>query len=294
MKGVRMPSKRALPTLAELRGETDRERKRAMAADLVDRARDLEVVRAALGVLADERDPALRPLLHRKYAWCEESPSKRDSSGFIRAGIVRALEPIVHPDDESLLLRALTTYQMQGMYELCAELRAAALRAMSDLEPDTAALFAARFLADPLTSFSGEPALTAIQLLAAQQRIEPVFALASWSDGNPQLVGEALRALTALRPELVDLLIERHLESGDGQVLTGLFDLLLAHPARQHWHDLILRFVVTMQDMDIYGVIVTSIVASRDEHLIRSLQSLAADERDDSRRALLEHALTLA
>ncbi len=265
-----------------------------MAIDLVERSRDLEVLRAALVVLADERDPALRPLLHRTYAQCEVSPAKRDSSGFIRAEVVRALHPIIHVDDEPLLLRALTTYQKQGMYELCAELRAAALRAMNDLDPDTAALFAARFLHDPLTSFSGEPAITAIRLLAAQQRLEPLFALASWEERNGQLLGEALRNLVDLRADLVDLLVERHHDSDDEQVTVGLFDLLLGHRERERWHDLILRYLVTTDNLDVYGIVVTSIVASRDEHLIPSLRALAADERDATKRTLLDHALELA
>jgi hypothetical protein len=272
----------------------DPEKRRALAVDLVERSRDLEVLRAALAVLADDPDPALRPLLHEKYDWCESSATGRDSSGFIRAGIVRALQPIVQPADAALLRRALTTYQMQGMYELCAELRTAALLAMGDLDPDTAALFAARFLTDPLTSFSGEPALTAVRLLAAQGRLEPVFALASWAEGNGQIVGEALRSLVDLDADLVDLLVERHLASDDPQVVLGLFDLLLGHDERARWHDQILRYVVTASDLDLYGVIVTSIVASRDEHLIRALRALASDERDWVKRQLLDHALELA
>lgn len=284
----------ALPTIRELNATEDAAERRAMAVALVERSRDLEVLRAALAVLATDPDPALRPLLHEKYDWCETSAVGRDSSGFIRAGIVRALQPIVQPADAPLLRRALTTYQMQGMYELCAELRSAALLAMDELDPGMAALFAARFLTDPLTSFSGEPALTAIRLLAAQGRLEPVFALASWSEGNGQLAGEALRNLVDLDADLVNLLVERHLASDDQQVLLGLFDLLLGHAERVRWHDAILRYVVMTQDLDVYGIIVTSIVASRDEPLIRALRALADDERDPVKRQLLDHALELA
>ncbi|HEV2127171.1 MAG TPA: hypothetical protein VGR22_00955 [Thermomicrobiales bacterium] len=288
-----MPPRPPVPTIADLRNAEPNER-RAIAQALVERSHDLETVRAALAVLEAEQDPALRPVLHRKYVWCESSPSRRDSSSFIRAGIVRALQPIIHHDDEPILLRALTTYQMQGLYELCAELRAVALRAMTDLDPGTAALFAARFLSDPLTSFSGEPAITAIHLLAAQQRLEPVFAVASWEKGGGQIVGEALRNLVDLRPELVDLLIERHRESEDAQVVVGLFDLLLHHRERARWHELIIQHVATSQDLGVYGLVVTSIVASRDEVLIGALRALAVDERDPQRRSLLDHALELA
>lgn len=281
------------PGIARLQGAESPEERR-IAVDLVNRSRDLEVVRAALGVLGEERDPELRPLLHEKYDWCDAMPGKRDSSGFIRAGVVRALHPIVQLADDELLRRAMTTYQMQGLYELCAELRAAALRAMNDLDPDTAALFAARFLNDPLTSFSGEPALTAIRVLAVQQRLEPIFAVASWGEGDGQVVGEALRSLVELRPELVDLLVEKHLDAKDGQVTLGLFDLLLGHRARSRWYELMLRYLVMTDDLDMYGIIVTSIVASRDQHLIGALRALLGDERHPTRRDLLEHALELA
>ncbi|HYH12949.1 MAG TPA: hypothetical protein VD789_11390, partial [Thermomicrobiales bacterium] len=281
-------------SLAELREATDPVERRALAVGLVEQSHNLELVRAALAVLTREQDPELRPLLHRKYEWCEAIPTRRDSSGFIRAGIVRALHPIIHPDDDALLIRAMSTYQQQGMYELCAELRATGLRAMNDLDPDTAAMFAARFLADPLTSFSGEPALTAIRVLGVQQRLEAVFALASWGTADGQVVGEALRNLVEIRPELVELLIERHRDAEDSQVVVGLFDLLLNHRDRSRWYDLMLRFIGATDDLDVYGIIVTSIVASRDDHLIQSLRSLATDERDQGRRVLLEHALELA
>jgi len=280
--------------LARPRETEGPEARRDVAIELLAKSRDLEVVRAALAVLTDERDPALRPLLHEKYQWCEQSPSKRDSSGFIRAGIVRALHPIVRADDDDLLRRALTTYQMQGLYELCAELRATALQVMNDLDPDTASLFAARFLVDPLTSFSGEPALTAVRVLAAQQRLEAVFALASWNSGNSQVVAEALRNLVDLRADLVDLLVTQHLDTEDEQITLGLFDLLLGHRERSRWYESILRYLATTDDLDIYGILVTSIVASRDVHLIDALRALAVDERDPTKSSLLEHALELA
>lgn len=290
------PVRKTIPSVSidRLRNAGTSGERREIAIDLVERARDLEVVRAALAVLAGKQDPTLRAVLHAKYEWCEVAPTKRDSSGFIRADIVRALHPIVQPADDHLLRRAMGTYQMQGLYELCAELRAAALRVMNDLDPDTAALFAARFLTDPLTSFSGEPALTSVRVLSVQQRLEPLFALASWEQGNPQVVGEALRSLSDLRPELVDLLVERHLDSEDGQITLGLFDLLLEHRERSRWYDLMLRYLVTTEDLDMYGIIVTSIVASRDQHLIGALRALADDERQPARLQLLEHALQLA
>lgn len=266
----------------------------AWATQLMEASRQLEVVRTALRVVEEAADPALRPALYAKYEWCERTPSTRDSSGFIRASIVRALRPIIRPDDLPLLQRALTTYQMQGLYELCAELRAAALVAANELDPGFAALFAARFLTDPLTSFSGEPARTAIQILTAQQQLAPVFALASWGNAHGEVVGEALRSLTGLPESLVPLLIERHRESEDEQVLLGLFDLLLGHPARAAWRDEIAAFLRTTALLDLYGIVAMQIVASRDEGLIGLLREVSSTERDRDKARLLGHALELA
>nr|MBA2278150.1 hypothetical protein [Chloroflexia bacterium] len=235
----------------------------------------------------------LRPLLHWKYLWCEEQPNRRDSSGFIRAAIIRALRPISHLDDLPILDRALVTYQMQGLYELCAELRAAALLSLDEIDPDLAAFHAARLLTDPLTGFSGEPALSAARLLGAQLELPTLFAVAVWQQGRPEVVAECLRQLTTLPAPLLPLLVERYRDIEDEQLLLGFFDLLLAHPARADWVDEIARFLQTTAILDLYGLIVTQIVAARDEVLIARLRRLATAERHPAKLELLRHALDL-
>lgn len=265
----------------------------AMAQELVATSRDLEVIRPALAVLGQANDPALRPFLHEKYAWCEAQSTRRDSSGFIRAGIVKALTPIIQADDLPLLLRALVTYQMQGLYELCAELRAAALIALNDLDPDLAAYHAARLLSDPLTSFSGQPALTAVKLLGAQQQFPPLFAVAVWRTGRTDVIAECLRQLVTMPAELVPLLVERYRDEEDEEILLGYFDLLLGRADSAAWADEIESFLRTTTLPDLYGLVVTQIVASRNEPLIARLKALADEESDPAKRPLLDHALSL-
>ncbi len=270
---------------------------RAKAIELVQKSRHLEIVRAALLILQHAEDPDLRPLLHGKYDWCDGAPERHDSGGIIRAAIIRALQPIIHQDDAPILHRALRSYQMLGLYELCAELRTAGLLALNDLDPDLAGMYAARFLTDPRNSNSGEPALSAIRLLAAQQNLGPVLSVASWetvasfSGGNGEIIGEALRNLAGLPVSMMPLLIERHRDSEDEQVLLGLYDLLLAHPARATWRDEIVDFLRTTRLLDLYGLVAMQIVVTRDETLIQALRDLAATERDPRRAELLAHAL---
>lgn len=257
-------------------------------------SRHLDVVRTAIRIIGEARDPAHRPVLHEKFAWCETKPVQHDTSAYIREAIVKALQPIVSADDIPLLQRGLVTYQMDGAYEVCAGLRAASLIAMNDADPGLAALYAARFLTDPRNSFSGEPATTAIRVLAAQQNLAPVFGLVSWGNGNGETIGEGLRHLTELPASLLPLLLERYRESEDEQVVLGLFDLLLGHPTRDDWVDEVMAFFRTTTLMDLYGVIAIQVVASRSGVLIAALRDLRSMEFDRLRQQMLDQALELA
>lgn len=254
----------------------------------------LDVLRTAIGIVGERRDPAHREALIRKYGWCEAKPGQHDSGGYVREAIIKALQPIVQPRDLPLLQRALTTYQVDGSYELCAGLRAAALIAANDVDPGFAALFAARFLTDPRNSFSGEPATTASRVLVAQQNLAPVFGLVSWGAANGETIAEGLRSLVDLPASLLPLLIERYRDSEDEQVVLGLFDLLLAHPTRDDWVDEIMAFFRSTTLMDLYGIIAIQVVASRSGPLIEALRELRVTEFDRLRQGMLDQALELA
>ncbi len=278
-----------LDALAALADDPDGQA--ALAEEFVRSSTNMEVVRPALAVLQERADPATRPVLHDKYAWCEQAPERNDSGGMVRAAIIRALRPMVQPGDMPILQRALVSYQMVGMYEVCAELRGAALLALNDLDPDLAGLYAARFLGDPRNGNSGEPALSAIKVLVAQQNMAPVFAYASWQGGTGELVGEALRSLVDLPESLVPLLIAAHAESEDEQVLLGLYDLLLGHPARVTWRGVIEDFMNRTRLLDLYGLVAMQIVVTRDGDLIEMLRDLEKHERDPFKGQMLRQAL---
>jgi hypothetical protein len=194
-------------------------------------------------------------------------------------------------DDLPILRQGLVSYQAVGMYDVTAELRVAALVTLNDLDPDLAALYAARFLHDPRNSNSGEPALTSIRLLGAHQATPALVAFAAWPGGNGELVGEALRNLVDLPAEMVAFLIDAYLESSDEQVLLGLFDLLLGHPERARWRGVIEDFLRTTRMLDLYGLVVMQIVVTRDEALIGMLRELREEANDRVRYELLSQAL---
>jgi hypothetical protein len=271
----------------------DPEAQLSTALKIMKTSRHLDAVRTAIGIIGNTQDSAHRDALYEKYAWCEAQGARGDTSGYIREAIVKALHPIIQPGDLPLLQQALTTYQMDGAYEVCAGLRAAALIAANEIDPGFAALFGARFLTDPLNSFSGEPASTAIRVLAAQQNLAPIFGLVSWGNAVGETIGEGLRNLVDLPASLLPLIVDQYRESEDEQIVLGLWDLLLGHPTRDEWVEEMSRFFRTTTLMDLYGIIAIQVVASRSETLIMALRDLASDEHDPLRRQLLDQALEL-
>jgi hypothetical protein len=288
----RSPHAEADAQIAELRALTgDPEAQESLALRLLEKSKHLNVAQVALDVLRERAHAALRPPLHAKFDWCNSS---RDPGGFIRAGIVHALRPIIQPADLPILYRAATTYEMQGMYELCAGVRAAALLGFLDLDFDLAAMFAARLLIDPQNSFSEEPAMTAVHVLASGGQVPALFGYASFPRGSGAVMGEVLRNLTELPGDLVPFLIEAHAESDDEQVVLGLYDLLMAHPERDRWRPVIVGFLHETDLIDLFGIIAMQIVASRDDLLIAELREMASSPIPRHKQQLLDHALELA
>lgn len=261
---------------------------RVIATEFARQSGNLDVMRASIAALGGMQDVANRSIFHEVYGRCNE---RNDAGGFIRAAVIRALQPIANEADRPILLTALKTYQTQGLYEICGDLRTAALVTLNDLDPDLAAFFAATFLRDPGNAMSGQPGSTAIRVLAAQQKLELLYALASWGDGLPELLGETLRNLVDLPAALVDRLVDRYRGYEDEQVLLGLFDLLLAHPERRRWQDEIVAFLETTDMLDLYGLIVMQVVASRDADLIAALRDLERTEPVRRKAELLQLAL---
>lgn len=264
------------------------------AITLMHDARDLDVARAAIGRLADLEDPAARDDLRAKYEWCNQQPTRRDGGGYIRAAVVRALRPISGPDELPIAIRAMRTYEMDGPFELCGELRTAGLLLANDIDPAVAAIFAARLLSDPQMSYSGEPAGTAIRLLASHGNLAPIFGVVSWQQARPEVLGEGLRSLTAITPEVLPMIVQLYQDTDDEQIMLGLIDLLLGHPTRDQWADTLRRIITDGTMPDLTSVIATQIVASRSETLIDMLRDVARVESDVRRRDDLLRALELA
>lgn len=275
--------------LPNLHGE---EWRRAVARIMHD-ARDLDSVRRAIGMIGEAEDPAFRTDLTQKYEWCDSQPERRDGGGYIRAAIVRAIRPISDPSDVGMFQRAMSSYEIDGAMELNGDLRAAGLLAMNDINPDLAANWAARLVLDPQMTFSGDPANTAIRLLASHGNLAPIFGLVSWGEARTDVLAEGLRNLVEIQDELMPILVDRYLDNDDEQIILGLFDLLLAHRSRDSWASEIERWFRSTTVMDLYGIVAIQLVASRSEPLITMLRNLRETEVDAMRKSMLDQALEL-
>lgn len=262
------------------------------ALRLVEKERNPDAVIAAAAVLEEAADERARPVLLARYAACERDGARRDPGGAIRIGLLRALTSVAWPDDASLFARAATTYEFR-FGEVAGDLRAAGLLALSQVDAALAGFHGVRLLHDEHTSrMSGEPAVTAVRVLAAVGQPLPLYSCVL-REGNltGEVVGECLRGLTGLPAALVPPLINRYRESRDEVVLLGLFDLLLEHPARAAFAAEVRGFLRSTMMLDLFRSLVATIVAGRDAEWLAELRRMAAAEKHPTKAAILHDAL---
>src|SRR5437868_3534750 len=186
-----MPPRRSAPSphlqaLREL--AADPAAQTALALKVLATDKDVQAIRAALDVLKRQPTPAARPVLRERFEYYAADGVRRDAGTYLRAAILQTLRPIALPDDLPLLERAAGTFEFlpPGRSEEGALLRSAALVTMDAVDPRLAAHYCIRLLADRYTSpLSGEPALTAVRVLAAQGNAGPLYYYALHQP-NPQ------------------------------------------------------------------------------------------------------------
>ncbi|MBV9172386.1 MAG: hypothetical protein JOZ81_20110 [Chloroflexi bacterium] len=270
------------------------------ALRLVETERHPDVSQAALDVLAGASDPRVRATLLERYTFLEGDPTRRDAGCFGRAAILKALRDMARQDDAALLERAVSTYEFlpPGRLEdseVAAGLRSVALVTLNEIDETLAAYHAVRLLHDRFTSrMSGEPAVTAAQVLASQGHALPLYAYVLGDAGLvPEVVAECLRHLTAIPTSLLAPLVDRYVSSEDELILLGLFDLLLAHEAKAAFATVVLDFLRTTSLTNMYRYLVNTVVADRRVELIEPLYVLAQNEQDRDKATILREALAL-
>lgn len=293
-----MPKARDADKIERLRSLADTpEEQFDYALQLVEAESHQEVVQAALDVLAATADPRARRVMLEKYDWLDAEGTRRDAGCYLRTALLRALRYLAQRRDAPLLERAVLTYEFMqpGPTEVAAGLRSVALVTLNEVDETLAGYYSVRLLTDLHTShMSGEPAVTAVQVLAAQGQPLPLYGYAL-REGLvvSEVLGECLRSLTGLPPSLLTPLVERYGDSQDEIVLLGLFDLILAHEAHAAFDDVVLDFLRETRLYNIYRYLVSAIIASRRDELIAPLESLLREERDRLKAEVLAQALEL-
>jgi len=273
------------------------------ALELVGTDDNLDVVQAALDALADTPDARVRRALLDRFTRDADGAGGGDSGCYRRVALLQALRYRAQRDDAAILERGVTTYEFKPPFlpddptrgDVAAGLRSVALVTLNEVDEILAGYHAARLLVDKYTSpMSGEPAVTAAQVLAAQGHALPLYGYVLREEpGVSDVVGECLRNLAPLPASLLPALVARYRDSTDEIVLLGLFDLLLAHPDRARYDDLVLDFLRATRLYNIYRYLVSAIVASRREDLAARLQAMEAVEPDRLKAEILRDALAL-
>ena len=292
--------------LERLRGLADRPQEQVdYALELVETEDNLDLVQAALDALADTPDARVRRALLDRFTRDADGAGGGDAGCYRRGALLQALRYRAQRDDAAILERGVTTYEFKPPFlpkhldptrgDVAAGLRSVALITLNEVDETLAGYHAARLLVDEYTSpMSGEPAVTAARVLAAQGHTLPLYGYVLREEpGISEVVGECLRNLTPLPSSLLPALVERYRDSADEIVLLGLFDLLLAHSDRAHYDDLVLDFLRGTRLYNIYRYLASAIVASRREDLVARLQAMEAQEPDRLKAEILRDALAL-
>src|SRR6266567_2254147 len=287
------------------------------ALEVLERERGTQVASEALAVLTNAPVQQGRPLLRRLYEYYDDAGVKRDAGGDLRIALVGALLPIAEPQDQALAERAVSTYEFlpPNREECTGGLRAAGLVLLNNLDPVLASFHCTRLLVDGYTSrMSGEPAVSAVRLLASQMshlpyqgHLLPLYSYLFQHKCHPEVEGECLRQLAKAPEGIVESILShyttrisvgtgtpvpRH-EIKDDVVLLGLFDLLLTSSKESACLPFIEAFLRETQRYDIYHYVLTTIIANHSSEAWNLLLKVAQDEREPEKIQLLLSALTL-
>ena len=255
----------------------------------------MDLALAALAVIKEREDVRLRPALLRKYTALDADGVRRDPGGVVRTATLKALRPVALPEDVVLAERAVATYEF--LYgEAAGDLRGAGLLLLNEVDPPLAGFHSVRLLDDQYTSImSGEPAVTAARVLAAQGQVLPLYAYVMRDEpAVADVVGEGLRSLGAMPPSLLPAVVKKYRTSKSEIVLLGLFDLLLASDARPAYLPFIFDFLQSTTLYNLYRYLLIVLVTGHDPDIMEQIEAMARRERDPTKREIWREARTLA
>ena len=274
------------------------------AVSLLQPRQKRDVLLAALKVLAKHPNPAAREPIRQLFEHFSADGRKRDPGAFTRRAVLDAWRPVALPADVPLILQAVNTYEFlpPGFKEDAILLRTGALLILNELDDTLAGFQATRLLVDGFSDpMSGEPALTAVRVLASQEQTLPLYLYAMQANeaAIPEVVSECLRSLTRAPAALIPGIIARHGKAESAIIRIGLCDLLICHEAGTQ-APLALQAVAyladaltTMPDLAAYRYLVIAMLTSRRAELTAAVLQTARLETHRGRIGVLLEVLDL-
>lgn len=268
-----------------------------------------------LTVLADEADPGILklalesisdhlsaedgPLLRSLYQDFENV--KRDPGGAVRVEVLKALWRLGDRTDLELAVRARNTSErtMQSNGEM---VRAAGLALLGMLDPGRGAVEAVLVLGrdeqDPATrssEFTGEPALTAVRLLANLGETNALLLYVLRGEAPAAaVIAEAIRGLVPLGMSVLEPLLSHLAATEDDELLMAALDVLVELPPGDATARLAETLLVSPTRGEVYAFLASAIVASRRPDLITALLQSLPNEMSQKRLRAAREALQLA
>lgn len=287
-------ARRKVDRLRALRG--DPQRLREFAGEILADEASPELVKLALLSLGENVRPADGPLIRDVYAYFDANGPKRDPTGPVRVEALRALWHLRSRDDLELARQASRRVE-PGMNSNGEVIRAAGLALLGVLDPDAAAYAASWVLASrDAAEFSGEPALTAVRLLAnlGELRLLLAFAVDPGAGMNGEVRAEAIRSLGPVPMEYLGPLFESLAVDEDEAVAVGLADLVIQLEPTGEVLKLVRTLLHDAPQPELYEFLVTSLVASRKNEFVAVLLETLPTEMSQKRLRAARDALALA
>jgi hypothetical protein len=270
-----------------------------LAIDLLARERAHRLLEPALDLLLEKPTATARPALRDRFLDLSESGVRYDQDCSLRVRIVKVLRATGSPDDVDLAEQGVRTIQLQppARVDVAQPLRGQSLLWLADFSPDRALYLAVELLHDPHQSaFSGEPTVTAIQVLAAKGQILPIWSLARRAGPQPDVLAQAFASLRntpadlqldALREHLADALPRG--ESGEGVALVVAEAIVLNRLTAGY--DAVVDLLRQSPNLNLITYLAITIVRSGDDAMHAKLRGLLDAERDPRKAAALRDAI---
>ena len=279
--------------------ESDRDAAFEFACQVVSRERAHRALEPALEILTHRPRFEARPALRERFVDLTETGMRYDQDCALRVLIAGALRAIGATEDLDLAKIGLRTVQLQppGRVDVAQGLRSASLLWLSEIEPSRVDYYAVEMLQDPHAStFSGEPALTAIRVLAARGQILPIWALARRTALAPDCLAQAFASLRKIPADLQSEALLEHLaramdegENGEGLALVAAEAIVLN--GLSPGYPTVLKLLRETTNPNLLLYLLTAIVRSGEVALRDELARLQASEGDPSKRRVYDQML---